>query len=128
MQLNTTRGRVLIVDDEASLRRALRVTLATLGFEVQEASTGEQALALMGADHYDVVLLDIEMPGRGGIETCKEIKRLSPRPVVLMLTVRDSEEDKANAFAAGADDYFTKPFHLPDLVARVRAALVNPPR
>ena len=128
MQSSIPRGKVLIVDDEASLRRALRVTLASLGFEVGEASTGEQALALLGADHYDVVLLDIEMPGIGGIETCKEIKRLSPRPVVLMLTVRDSEEDKANAFEAGADDYFTKPFRLPDLVARVRTALVNPPR
>ena len=128
MQSSIPRGKVLIVDDEASLRRALRVTLASLGFEVGEASTGEQALALLGADHYEVVLLDIEMPGIGGIETCKEIKRLSPRPVVLMLTVRDSEEDKANAFEAGADDYFTKPFRLPDLVARVRTALVNPPR
>jgi len=128
VQSSIPRGKVLIVDDEASLRRALRVTLASLGFEVGEASTGEQALALLGADHYDVVLLDIEMPGIGGIETCKEIKRLSPRPVVLMLTVRDSEEDKANAFEAGADDYFTKPFRLPDLVARVRTALVNPPR
>lgn len=128
MQPNASPAKVLIVDDEASLRRALRVTLAALGFEVQEASAGEQALALLGAGHYDVVLLDIEMPGIGGIETCKEIKRLSPRPVVLMLTVRDSEEDRANAFEAGADDYFTKPFRLPDLVARVRTALVNPPR
>jgi two-component system, OmpR family, KDP operon response regulator KdpE len=125
VQLNTPPGKVLIVDDEASIRRALRVTLATLGFEVQEASTGEQALALLGAFQYDVVLLDIEMPGKDGIETCREIQRLAPRPVVFMLTVRDSEEDRANAFEAGADDYFTKPFRLPDLLARLRTALVN---
>jgi two-component system KDP operon response regulator KdpE len=120
-------GKILIVDDESSLRRVLRVTLAGLGFETEVASNGEQALAKLGADHYDVVLLDIEMPGISGIETCKEIKKLSQRPVVLMLTVRDSEEDKAKAFEAGADDYLTKPFRLPNLLARIRTALANPP-
>jgi two-component system, OmpR family, KDP operon response regulator KdpE len=125
MPLNTPQARVLIVDDESSLRRVLRVALAALSFEAEEASTGEEALALLGAGHYDVVLLDIEMPGKGGIETCREISRLSPRPVVLMLTVRDGEEDKAKAFEAGADDYLTKPFRFPDLLARVRTALGN---
>jgi two-component system, OmpR family, KDP operon response regulator KdpE len=124
--LNTPEGKVLVVDDESSLRRVLRVTLAALGFEAAEASTGEQALAMLSAGHYDVVLLDIEMPGIDGIQTCREIKKLSPRPVVLMLTVRDGEQDRAKAFEAGADDYVTKPFHLSDLVARVRAALGNP--
>jgi CheY-like chemotaxis protein len=121
----STQGKVLIVDDESSLRRVLRVSLAALGFEAEEASTGEEALALLGANHYDVVLLDIEMPGIGGIETCKEIKRLFPQPIVLMLTVRDGKEDKVTALEAGADDYLTKPFRLPDLVARVRTALGN---
>ena len=124
--MNTPEGKVLVVDDESSLRRVLRVTLAALGFEAAEASTGEQALAMLSAGHYDVVLLDIEMPGIDGIQTCREIKKLSPRPVVLMLTVRDGGEDRAKAFEAGADDYVTKPFHLSDLVARVRAALGNP--
>jgi two-component system, OmpR family, KDP operon response regulator KdpE len=121
-------GKVLIVDDESSLRRVLRVSLASLGFETEEASSGEEALAFLGADDFNVVLLDIEMPGKGGIETCQEIKRLFPRAVVFMLTVRDGKEDKVKAFEAGADDYLTKPFHLPDLVARVRAALGNQPR
>ena len=124
--MNTPEGKVLVVDDESSLRRVLRVTLAALGFEAAEASTGEQALAMLSAGHYDVVLLDVEMPGIDGIEICREIKKLSPRPVVLMLTVRDGGEDRAKAFEAGADDYVTKPFHLSDLVARVRAALGNP--
>jgi two-component system KDP operon response regulator KdpE len=127
MPLNTPQGKVLIVDDKSSLRRVLRVSLAALGFEAEEASTGEEALAMLGAGHYDVVLLDIEMPGKGGIETCREINALSPRPVVLMLTVRDGAEDKAKAFEAGADDYVTKPFRLPDLVARVRSALGKTP-
>jgi two-component system KDP operon response regulator KdpE len=127
MPLNTPQGKVLIVDDESSLRRVLRVSLAAIGFEAEEASTGEEALALLSADHYDVVLLDIEMPGQGGIETCREINRRSPRPAVLMLTVRDGKEDKAKAFEAGADDYITKPFRFPDLVARVRTALGKTP-
>jgi two-component system, OmpR family, KDP operon response regulator KdpE len=122
VQLNRPQGKVLVVDDESSLRRVLRATLASLGFEVEEASTGEQAVAMLGACQYDVVLLDVEMPGKGGIETCKEIKGLSRRPVVLMLTVRDGAEDRARAFEAGADDYVTKPFHLSDLVARIRTA------
>ena len=125
--INTLQGKVLIVDDESSLRRVLRVTLTTLGLKAEEAGTGEQALAMLGAEHFDLVLLDIDMPGRGGIETCREIQRLSPRPVVFMLTVRDGAYDKARAFEAGADDYLTKPFHLRDLVARIRAALAHPP-
>jgi two-component system KDP operon response regulator KdpE len=127
MPLNASQGKILIVDDESSLRRILRVSLGALGLEAEEASTGEEALALLGADHYDVVLLDIEMPGKGGIETCREINALSPRPVVFMLTVRDGEDDKAKAFEAGADDYVTKPFRLSDLVARVRTALAKTP-
>jgi two-component system, OmpR family, KDP operon response regulator KdpE len=120
---NMPPNRVLIVDDESALRHVLSVSLATVGFEAEEAGTGEQALALLGAAHYDVVLLDINMPGKGGIETCREIQRLSPRPLVFMLTVRDGAEDKAQAFAAGADGYLTKPFHLSALVASIRAAL-----
>ncbi len=123
---NTPPSKVLIVDDESALRHVLSVSLATLGFEAEEAGTGEQALALLGAGHYDVVLLDINMPGKGGIETCREIQRLSPRPVVFMLTVRDGAEDKAKAFEAGADGYLTKPFHLSALVESIRTALGSP--
>ena len=123
MQPNTPEARILVVDDEQSLRRIFRSSLAALGFEAGEASTGEEALAMLPAGHYDLVLLDIEMPGMGGIETCREIQKLSPRPAVVILTVRDSDEDKSKALEAGAADYITKPCTLRDLVARIRAVL-----
>jgi two-component system, OmpR family, KDP operon response regulator KdpE len=114
---------ILIVDDDPSVRRALHITLQTLGFSASEASGGEEALLLARSSPYDVVLLDINMPGLDGLETCRQLRRLLPRIAILMLTVRDSEEDKVNALEAGADDYVTKPFHLRELTARVRAAI-----
>jgi len=116
-------GRVLIVDDEPAIRRALHSTFGTLGFHISEAVTGEQALPLLRASNFDAVLLDINMPGMGGVAACREIRRQFPRVAVLMLTVRDSEDDKVEALEAGADDYVTKPFPVRELVARVRAAV-----
>jgi two-component system KDP operon response regulator KdpE len=113
----------MIVDDEPSFRRALSLTLAALGFEITEASTGEQALTLFGADRCDVVLLDVDMPGMGGIEACRELRQRDPRLQIMMLTVRDGQEDKVQAFDAGADDYVTKPFTMPELLAHLRAAI-----
>jgi two-component system KDP operon response regulator KdpE len=121
--VNSSRGKVLIVDDEPSIRRALRTTFGTLGFDIQEAVTGEQALPLLRTANFDAVLLDVNMPGMGGLEACREIRRQFPRIAVLMLTVRDSEDDKVEALDAGADDYVTKPFPIRELVARVRAAV-----
>jgi two-component system KDP operon response regulator KdpE len=124
VQAKTTRPhKILIVDDEATLRRILRVSLKALGFETEEAGTGEQALALAKTNHYDLVLLDVEMPGIGGIETCREMRAAWPEMAVVMLTVRDGKEDKAKALEAGAVDYVTKPYRLGDLVARIRALL-----
>lgn len=117
---------ILVVDDEASIRQALRVTLGTLGFDVSEAATGEQALALLraaGATHYDAVLLDMNMPGMGGMTACREIRRLLPLLPILMLTIRDSQDDKVEALDSGADDYVTKPFHMRELTARLKAAI-----
>ncbi|MGD1070075.1 MAG: response regulator transcription factor [Bryobacteraceae bacterium] len=114
---------ILVVDDEPAIRRALRVTLDNLGFEVTEAATGEQALTLIGESRYDAVLLDINMPGMGGMQACREIHRLSPGLAILMLTIRDSQDDKVEALDSGADDYVTKPFHMGELTARVRAAV-----
>ena len=117
---------ILVVDDEASIRQALRVTLGAQGFDVSEAATGEQALALIraaDASHYDAVLLDMNMPGMGGMTTCREIRRISPRLPILMLTIRDNQDDKVEALDSGADDYVTKPFHMRELTARVRAAI-----
>jgi len=92
-------------------------------FQVEEASSGEAALRLVRESQFDVVLLDINMPGIGGIKACHEIRKSVPRLAILMLTVRDSEEDKVAALDAGADDYITKPFNIRELAARIRAAV-----
>jgi two-component system KDP operon response regulator KdpE len=118
-----SQGKVLIVDDESSIRRALRHTLLGMGFAVEEATTGEAAIDLVGESSFDAVLLDINMPGIGGIRACREIRKSQPRLGILMLTVRDREEDKVAALDAGADDYITKPFHIRELAARIRAAV-----
>jgi two-component system KDP operon response regulator KdpE len=94
-----------------------------MGFHVNEASTGEEALSLVRNAEYDVVLLDINMPGMGGVRACREICKSLPRLGILMLTVRDSEADMVAALDAGADDYITKPFRIRELAARVRAAV-----
>jgi two-component system, OmpR family, KDP operon response regulator KdpE len=120
---NISRGKVLIVDDEPSIRRAIRTTFGTLGFDIAEAVTGEQALPLLRSSNFDAVLLDVNMPGMGGLEACREIRRQFPRMPVLMLTVRDNEDDKVEALDAGADEYVTKPFPVRELIARVRAAV-----
>jgi two-component system, OmpR family, KDP operon response regulator KdpE len=118
-----SQGKVLLVDDDASIRRALHTTLSALGFEIEEASSGEQAVSFVRTERYDAALLDINMPGRGGIEACRTLRRLAPGLPILMLTVRDSADDKIDALDAGADDYITKPFHVGELTARVRSAV-----
>ena len=116
-------GLILVVDDEMSIRRALHSTLNKLGFKTVEAARGEEALSLVRTNPFDAVLLDINMPGMNGIDTCRSMRRLFPRIPILMLTVRDSEDDKVEALDAGADDYITKPFQLRELTARIRAAM-----
>jgi two-component system, OmpR family, KDP operon response regulator KdpE len=114
---------VLVVDDEASLRKTLRTSLIASGFAVEEARSGEEALGAVQKRLFDLVLLDINMPGAGGIDTCRKIRNLSPQIGIIMVTVRDSENDKVYALEAGADDYVTKPFRLRELIARLRAVL-----
>jgi len=114
---------VLLIDDEPSIRRALAPTLRELGFQVSEAASGEEALQLLRTEVYDAALLDVNMPGIGGLETLRRIRQLAMRLPVLMLTVRGDEEDKVSALDLGADDYVTKPFSTPELVARIRAAV-----
>jgi two-component system KDP operon response regulator KdpE len=116
-------GLILVVDDELSIRRALHTTLHNLGFNTVEAARGEEALSLVRTATFDAVLLDINMPGMTGIDTCRTMRRMFPRIPILMLTVRDSEDDKVEALDAGADDYITKPFQLRELTARMRAAM-----
>ena len=114
---------MLIVDDETAIRWALRKTLQGMQFEIVEAETGEQAIALARTIRFVAVLLDIAMPGMNGIETCRTIRKLMPLLGIVMLTVRNAEEDKILALDAGADDYVTKPFHVRELAARLRAVV-----
>lgn len=114
---------VLIVDDERSIRVSLRTILSTLGFSIVEASRGEEAIALVRTARFDAVLLDINMPGIGGIDVCRRIRKLVQNLPILMLTVQGSEDRKIQALDAGADDYITKPFHLGELTARLRVAV-----
>jgi two-component system KDP operon response regulator KdpE len=115
--------RVLLVDDEPAIRRALRATLSELGFSTAEASRGEEALHLVQTEVFDAVLLDINMPGIGGMKTLVRLRALAPRLPILMLTVRDDEENKIEALECGADDYITKPFSMRECIARLRSAV-----
>lgn len=116
---------VLVVDDESSLRKTLRTSLTASGFAVEEAGSGEEALGMLRHHSYDLVLLDINMPGMDGINTCRQIRDVSPRAGIVMITVRDLDDDKVQALEAGADDYVTKPFKLRELIARLRAVLLR---
>jgi two-component system KDP operon response regulator KdpE len=121
--VNEETSNLLIVDDERSIRLSLRTILANFGFDIVEAARGEEALALVRTAQFDAVLLDINMPGMGGIEVCRLMRKSSPRLPIVMLTVQGSEDRKVEALDAGADDYITKPFQLRELTARLRAAV-----
>src|SRR5579871_391616 len=114
---------VLVVDDEPALRKVIRASLAASGFAVDEAGTGGEAVGAVQQRPFDLVLLDVNMPGMSGVEACRQIRALAPHTGIVMVTVRDAEEDKVNALDAGADDYVTKPFRFRELVARLGAVL-----
>jgi two-component system KDP operon response regulator KdpE len=114
---------VLVVDDEPALRKVIRSSLAASGFTVEEAGTGGEALGFIQQRPFDLVLLDVNMPGMSGVEACRQIRALAPGTGIVMVTVRDAEEDKVRALDAGADDYVTKPFRFRELVARMGAVL-----
>jgi len=120
-------GRILIVDDEPQIRRIMRTTLTGAGYEVDDAKTGEQALEKVRDFRPDLVLLDMNMPGMGGLAACSAIRGDSANIAIIMLTVRNTEADKVRALDAGADDFVTKPFSTPELLARIRAALRRVP-
>lgn len=113
---------ILVVDDEPQIRRVMRSTLSSRGYVITEAKTGEEAVEAVRKERPDLVLLDVNMPGIGGIAACREIRQASDAPII-MLTVRSAEKDKVLALDAGADDYVVKPFGIEELLARVRAAL-----
>jgi two-component system, OmpR family, KDP operon response regulator KdpE len=119
-------GRILVVDDEPQIRRVLRASLVGAGYEITDVRSGEDALLRMREENFDLVLLDMNMPGQGGMATCRDIRKFSDLPIIV-LTVRDTENDKVRALDAGADDFVTKPFSMPELLARIRAALRRSP-
>jgi len=120
------KSRVLVVEDDAGIRQSLFETLGALGFAVGEAANGEEALLRLRMADYDAVLLDINMPGMGGKVTCGRISQSYPNLPIIMLTVRDEEDDIVETLDAGASDYVTKPFQIRELTARLRAVIRRP--
>jgi two-component system, OmpR family, KDP operon response regulator KdpE len=119
-------GRILVVDDDPQIRRVMRATLVSHSYEVIEARDGAEGLEKAAQEMPSLVLLDMNMPGMDGLETCRLLRRGSDTPVII-LSVRNSEKDKVAALDAGADDYVTKPFSIEELLARIRAALRRSP-
>ncbi|PZM63596.1 response regulator transcription factor [Paenibacillus dendritiformis] len=113
---------VLVVDDEWNMRNLLRIYLMKEGFEVREASSGYEALSMMKRHSFDLLILDVMMPGMDGWEVCKAIRETETMPI-LMLTARSETKDKVHGLGIGADDYLTKPFEPEELVARVLSLL-----
>ena len=120
-------GRILVADDDPQIRRAMKATLTARGYQVSDARTGEEALDKLRSEAYDLVLLDMNMPGSGGMETCRLIRSSSDIAIVV-LTVNNTEQGKVEALDAGADDYVTKPYSTPELLARIRATLRRLPQ
>lgn len=115
--------RVLVVDDEPALRKTIQTSLVASGFAVEEAGSAADAVGAVKRRTFDLVLLDVNMPGGSGVDACRQIRAMAPRTGIIMVTVRDAEVDVIRALEAGADDYVTKPFRLRELIARLRAVL-----
>jgi two-component system, OmpR family, KDP operon response regulator KdpE len=114
--------RILVVDDEPNIRRALRVWLTDHGYQVELTANGEEALDRAAVAPPDVVILDLMLPGMSGLEVCKSLREWSPVPIIV-LSARGEEADKIQALDLGADDYLTKPFGMGELLARIRVVL-----
>jgi len=117
--------KVMIVDDEPQARRVLRTALISHGFEVMDARDGEEALQNLRRETPDVILLDLKMPGIGGIQTCREIRECSEVPIIVV-SGRKAEQQKVEALESGADDYVTKPAGVAELIARIHAVTRRP--
>jgi two-component system response regulator RegX3 len=115
-------SRILVVEDEPAISDAVGYALRGEGHEVQTVEDGEQAITAVEADEFDLLVLDLMLPGVSGVEVCRRLRGGSAVPI-LMLTARDSEVDRVLGLEAGADDYVTKPFSMTELLARVRAIL-----
>ena len=115
--------RILLVDDEAGLRRTLSDRLRKEGYGVETAANGTSALDLARKGHFDLIILDLNLPAKDGLQVCHELRREGQNVAVLMLTARDSIADKITGLKSGADDYMTKPFESAELLARIEALL-----
>lgn len=115
-------SRILVVDDEPQIRSVVKTALVSNGYEALEARTGEEAIEIVRAENPDLILLDMNMPGIGGMATCRQLRAISDAAIII-LSVRNSERDKIQALDSGADDYLTKPFSVNELMARMRANL-----
>lgn len=120
--LNGSQTHVLVVDDEAQIRRLLSVSLANSGFQVATAATGAEAIERLGKESFDLILLDLGLPDADGVQVCRDIREWSNVPIIVV-SVREGEADKVAALNAGADDYVSKPFGIEELLARMRANL-----
>ncbi|MFB9368458.1 response regulator transcription factor [Kitasatospora sp. NPDC001664] len=120
-------GRVLVVDDDAAIRRSLERGLRLSGFTVRTAGSGPEALDLLAGEPADAVVLDVSMPGPSGTEVCRELRGRGDETPVLMLSALDETADRVSGLQAGADDYLVKPFALEELVLRLRALLRRRP-
>ena len=118
-------AKVMIVDDESQARRVLRIALIARGFEVIDARSGEEALESLRHETPNVILLDLTMPGIGGMETCRLIRERSEIPIIIA-SARKTEQEKVQALESGADDYVTKPLGIAELVARIHAVTRRP--
>ena len=118
--------RILVVDDDPQIRRVMKAALAKQGYIIGDARSGEAALEKLRDERYDLVILDRNMPGMGGVEACRSMREHSDIGII-MLTVRKTEAEKIEALDAGADDYITKSFSMPELLARIRANLRRVP-
>lgn len=119
-------AKILVIDDEPQIRRVMRTSLTAQGYFIDDAKSGNEGLDKLRRDRFDLILLDMSMPGLSGVETCRQI-RAGSDVAIIMLTVRNTEADKIAALDAGADDYVTKPFSMPELLARIRANLRRVP-
>jgi DNA-binding response OmpR family regulator len=115
--------KILVIEDEPAVAMGLTYALADEGYSVQLAKTGHEALQQAAADPPDLFLLDLRLPDIDGVEVCRELRNRGSRQPILMLTARDTTRDKVEGLEAGADDYLTKPYELPELLARIRALL-----
>lgn len=121
--MNEKKAKILVVEDEESIRRFITLNLSAAGYQVGEAETGEEALSMLKTFIPELVVLDLMLPGISGLEVCQQIRDIMPETLVIMLTARGQDTDKILGLELGADDYMVKPFNPFELIARIKAVL-----